>query len=576
MEVDGDPTENELRGYLDALWRRKWWVVASVLATVGLAVLYSLHTAKVYSAASQIAVSDPARSLVLGTGSATQDPDRYVATQLLIIQSQGVATDVGRQMGPRSRRIRSVSAQQVGKTDVVAIRAESTSPSVARDGANAYARVYVERQRDQAASALSDNATELRSLATKVDAQVKSADQTIALMPAGPNRDLAVTNRVALEQNAQDLHGRADQLDVEAAFVRGGGSQIVTRASLPTSPISPKPARDGALALVLGLLLGIGLAFGREYFDDKVRVEEVDHKFPTVPILANVPSVDDWHDPSRTQVVALEDPHSAAAEAYRFLRTSVEFAGLGHPFKRLLITSPAPLEGKSTTVANLAVSLAAAGSHVIIVDCDLRRPRQHEFFRLSNTCGLTTVLTERASLDDALQTIPGVAGGNLELLASGALPPDPAEVLRTTRFAMLLDHLSRRADYVLIDSTPVLSVTDALVASRWVDGTICVARVKLTTYRRLAKALERLNQSTTPPAGIVVNGVTTRASSGTQYYYGVESRRRGFLRRRARNRRGKRTDNESTDWQKFLAEKAIGNGGGPSIDKGPERSGVQT
>src|SRR5438552_5676986 len=122
MEVDSsDPAQNELRGYLDALWRRKWWIVASVVVTVGLASLYGYRAAKVYATTSQIVVSDPAQSLVFGTGSSasSQNPDRYVADQLLIIRSQGVTSEVARAMGPRSRLIRAVTAQQVGKTDVV-------------------------------------------------------------------------------------------------------------------------------------------------------------------------------------------------------------------------------------------------------------------------------------------------------------------------------------------------------------------------------------------------------------------------------------------------------------------------
>ncbi|MCU1464284.1 MAG: capsular exopolysaccharide family [Actinomycetia bacterium] len=580
MEVDSQLTENELRGYLGVLRRRKWWIIASVLATVGLAVFYSFQATKVYAATAQITVVDPAQSLVSGTGSSgsSTNADRYIATQLQIIPSQQVAGEVGRRLGPRSRLIRSVSAKQIAKTDVVSIRAESTSPSVARDAADTYAQVYVQRQRDQAASGLSENATELRSLAAKVDKQIQNAETKLGSLFPGPARDLAVTNVTSLTQSAQDLRGRADQFDVEAAFVRGGGSQIVAQPSLPSTPISPKPSRDVALAVVLGLLLGTGLAFGREYFDDAVHVEEVERKFPTVPILANIPVVDDWRDPARTRVVSLDQPHSAASEAYRSLRTSVEFAGLGQRFRRLLITSPSALEGKSTTVANLAVSLASAGSRVIIVDCDLRRPRQHDFFMLSNTCGLTSVLVERASLDEALQTVSRVAGGKLQLLASGPLPPNPSEVLRTTRFALLLDDLSKRADYVLIDSPPVLAVTDALVTSRCVDGTMCVARVRLTTNRRLAKALEQLNQSTTPSVGVVINSVTTGASSGAYYYYGEESRRGRRHKRFGRHgkrtgRRGKRTGSgyAATDWQEILTEKTTGNGGGPSEENGRKR-----
>src|SRR5205823_1995689 len=159
------------------------------------------------------------------------------------------------------------------------------------------------------------------------------------------------------------------------------------------------------------------------------------------------------------------------------------------------------------------------------------------------------------TLDDALRPVPRVVGGRLEVLPSGPLPPNPSEVLRTSRFGKLLDALSDLADYVLIDSTPLLSVTDALVASRWVDGCICVARVGLTTQRRLAKGLERLAQSTAPLLGIVVNGVGTNASSGYYYYYREGSPRRRFLPRRigARRHSKDRPDDGSMDFHDLVS-----------------------
>jgi capsular exopolysaccharide synthesis family protein len=215
-------------------------------------------------------------------------------------------------------------------------------------------------------------------------------------------------------------------------------------------------------------------------------------------------------------VVTLTEPHSPGAEAYRALRTNIE---LVRPRGVVLVTSATDEDGKSTTTANLAVSLATAGSSVIVVDCDLRRARMHAFFGLSGSIGLTSVLLGRDTLDEALQSVPDVHGGSLRVLASGPLPPQPSELLGSSAVGKLMDTLRSKADYVLVDTPPVLAVSDPAVASRWADDVLMVVNVGWTTQHQLETALERLDQAAAPVLGLVLNNLTSPVRGG-YYYYG--------------------------------------------------------
>jgi non-specific protein-tyrosine kinase len=213
----------------------------------------------------------------------------------------------------------------------------------------------------------------------------------------------------------------------------------------------------------------------------------------------------------------VEAPTSSASEAYRSLRTAIGFIGLDKPLRVIQVTSPSAAEGKTTTIANLAVALANVGKKVVVVDCDLRRPRIHTFFGIPNEVGFTSVLLGEVPLANAAQA---VGRRHLMLLASGQLPPNPSELLSSTRTAQVLATLQAEADVVLVDSPPVLPVTDSAVLSAHVDATLLVIRAGVTTRRQLTRAVEVLEQVAAPLVGTVLNGVTADEGYGYTYNYG--------------------------------------------------------
>lgn len=213
-------------------------------------------------------------------------------------------------------------------------------------------------------------------------------------------------------------------------------------------------------------------------------------------------------------LVTRDEPKSPAAEAYRTLRTNLQFAALDTPLRVLLITSAGPGEGKTTTAANLAVAMAQSGSKVIVIGGDLRKPTLHLAFGLRNTVGLTNVLTGNVSWEAALQ--PTDVDG-LYVLPAGPIPPNPAELLASTRMQELLAELKEQCDVVIIDAPPVLAVTDAGVMSRLSDGVLLVISVGVTPRDVAKAAKEQLEQVGARILGMVVNGLSSE--SGYYYYY---------------------------------------------------------
>ncbi len=309
-----------------------------------------------------------------------------------------------------------------------------------------------------------------------------------------------------------------DKLTVDTKLA-SGGVQPAGDAELPTDPVRPQPIRNAVLALVVGLMLGVGLAFLADYLDDSIKTREDLEKISgRLPVIGVIPAVGGWKERTDVQLISMNAPNSPAAEAYRTVRTAIQFVALDRPMGVVQVTSANAGEGKTTSLANLGVALAKAGQRVILVCCDLRRPRLHEFFGLSNEVGFTSMLLGEAPISRALQSVPGVP--RLRVLASGPLPPNPSELLSSGRTKEVFAALKGEADIILIDSPPVLPVTDALVLFRHVDATIMVFAVGQTTQKQAATALAMAQQVDAPLVGTLLNGVQVAGGYGAPYAYG--------------------------------------------------------
>jgi capsular exopolysaccharide synthesis family protein len=301
-------------------------------------------------------------------------------------------------------------------------------------------------------------------------------------------------------------------LRLTAELVRAGEASLTREAAVPGAPFEPNLRRNVIVALGIGLLLGVALAFVREQLDDTVTSRsDLEAVTGGLPVLGIVPRPEQRRGREPVGLAAAEDPSSPMAEAYRTLRTAVQFLSVDRSLQTLLVTSPAVGDGKTTTVANLAVSVARADRKCAVLAGDLRRPRIHEVFGLAPQPGVTTVLLGESDVETALQPVPGEEG--LSLLAAGEVPPNPSELLSSDAAAKIIAGLADTHELVLIDSPPVLPVTDALILAQQVDGVILVADARRTELADLSEAWQRLTQVGAPLVGTVLNNAEVTAQS---------------------------------------------------------------
>lgn len=508
----------ELADYLAVARRRRSVIALAVVSVVGSTLLTSFLQTPVYEGR--------ARLLLQGTPSLfdTVQSQRFdptiVQTEVQVIQSEPVRALVRE----RLRKAPGVKAIAVGQTAVIEVRAQSTQPRDAAAVTNAYVESYIDYRREQAIENLVKAGEELQRRINvtqqeidRLSAQINSAPPCTPTNQGGcSERESLLRTRDTLSSQQAPFRQKLDQLQVDASL-KNGGAQIVTPAGVPTEPIRPRPLRNALLALAAGLLLGVSVAFVIEHLDDSIKTkEDLERSARDLAVLGLIPAVTVWKNRAETRVVSQTEPSSPVAEAYRSLRTSIRFLGIDKSMRAIQITSANASEGKTTTTANLAVALARAGERVVIVSCDLRRPRIHNFFDLPNTVGFTSVVMGDAPLSAALQQVPGES--RLQVLTSGPLPPNPSELLSSRRTGDVLKALQAQS-VVLIDCPPVLPVTDASVMSSRVDGTLLVATVGSTTGKQFSRAVELLHQVGAPLIGTVLNGVPADGAYGYAYQY---------------------------------------------------------
>jgi len=329
-----------------------------------------------------------------------------------------------------------------------------------------------------------------------------------------------------LEEIYTLLQSRLKEAEIAQA-VEPGDVSIVDSAILPIRPVRPRKARSLVLAVLFGLILGVGVAAARDYMDETVHTREEVIRVTNLPVLAMIPRIKGADANGRSvlkrdrrvpdRLITRRDVGSPVSEAYRAFRTNITFLDLDNPPRMLVFTSPGPAEGKSTSAANLAITLAQQNTRTLLVDCDLRRGIVHHVFESPKSPGVTDILTNAASLDDALHTVEMEDGKSLDYLSTGTPPPNPSELLGSRRMHELMEELRKRYEIVILDSPPLNLVTDAAVLGAAADGVILVARAGDTEKGALRYAQEQLAAVRAPVSGVVLNDVDY---SGRGKYYG--------------------------------------------------------
>lgn len=291
---------------------------------------------------------------------------------------------------------------------------------------------------------------------------------------------------------------------------------ILSAATPPTDPIKPLKKLNVAMALLLGIVLSIIIAFLIEYLDNTIKTPQDVNRLLEQTVMGVIPINKDGNKNNKNKhlgLITFENPKSPISESFREFRTNLGFLGLDKPFQTILITSPLSGDGKSTIAANLAIVAAQAGHRVALVDCDLRKPEQHHNFKIPNTKGFTDCIFSDTDLD---KNAHEMIMANLKVLTSGKLPPNPAEILSSERTYKLWLKLKTQYDYVFIDSPPLLAVTDANILAAQVDATILVVSAENTRVEMALQAIEKLIRAKSRLLGVVLNNMVIDKND----YYG--------------------------------------------------------
>jgi succinoglycan biosynthesis transport protein ExoP len=515
-----------LQDYLRVVRRRKWLVVQAALLLPLAAVAFSLHQQRLHEASADVLLSaENLSASVPGTPLAglSQEPERITQTQARVARApevvQGALSQVSGTGLTVDEFLADSSVSSSPASDILTFAVTNPDSALAKQLANAYAQSYsAYRQRLYTGSiqrALADVERRLQQLdraAVSLEATGKDA-----ALGAVTTYGALYTSLVDRQQTLQSME--ALQPSVASVLQQADGAVLT----------QPKTVRNGALGLVVGLVLGLGLVFLREALEMRARTaEEISASLGGLPLLGRVT------EPTKRlrraeKLVMLEEPASVRAEAFRMLRANLDSMTFDRDVRTIMVTSALQQEGKSTTVANLAVAFARAGKRVALVDLDLRCPVLARFFDLEGP-GLTQVALGHVPLEEALRQIviadPTAprrrallrrrANGNgnvtrellglLEVLPSGPIPPDPGEFVSSPALGKILRALRERADVVLVDAPGALHVGDVIALSSRVDGIVVVARSKVLRRQTLAELKRLLALARTPALGFVATG----------------------------------------------------------------------
>jgi capsular exopolysaccharide synthesis family protein len=508
-----NPSASDPRAWF-AILRRRWPIIVGCAVVVtALLVGLSASEEKQYEAKATLLLGDLAR----------QSASNAIASQRglnneLVVANSGEVRAAARKLYEGPLDVGTVSVEATDSAaDAVVVRARDRNPDDVAKLVNVYAQAFIDYRQSQKISVLTSAANELSTRIADLDAQiaqlnaqVDDLDAKISFAPE-PERSVFSAQRPDL---VESVARQTAPLLSQASFYRTqlGQNQtdqalltdnvtVVDHATPPTSAVSPNPVRNGIGGLALGLLLGAAIAALLERLDDRVRDHAtLERAVRGTPVLSAIPPAG-----RGSGLVTIKDPTSAAAEAFRQLRTAIRFASIESPASVIAVASATEGEGVSEVVANLGVVVAQSGLRVAVVSGDLRKPSLHTLFGLDQSPGLTSVLLEDTPLAEALRSVPGVPG--LDLLASGALPPNPSELLDSMRVGAVFKSLADAYDLVLLDTPPLLDVTDALIVGRCADAVAVVARVGRVDRSKVVRALDRLTQANLPVMGIVANGV---------------------------------------------------------------------
>ena len=512
-ETERLDTSTNIKEYFYLLWSWVWLIISAGVIAGAVAYLVSIHTTPIYQSSTRLLVSDPPALSNVNYGGMVSSQN-MTGTYAQMMVDDPVLQGVIDQLKLHTTTLelnKSITVDIVPNTQLLVVSVRDPNPARAANIANAIASVFTNRIIQLQSQRYAASLDGLQKQITDMDQQIAATNTTI----------VATTDQATL----LELQARLTQYrsiyaslvtnyeQVRLAEEQTSTSVVVSQpAAVPTIPVSPTTTSNSILAALAGMVLGAGAVLMVDTLDDTVKNPDEIHRKFNLPILGMIAR----HEQINEKPIVLTEPRSPTAEAFRSLRTNITFASVDAPLRRIMITSPTPQDGKTTISANLAVVLAQGEKKVILLDADLRRPYIHHKFGLFNRFGLTTLFVN--SLNGFESVIQFNSASSLGLITSGPLPPNPAELLTSQKMSRILDQLNQVFDVILIDTPPLLSVTDASALAPAMDGVILVVKPGVTKLSALQQSLEQLRAVGAHVLGVVLNEVQPNSRKYGYYY----------------------------------------------------------
>ena len=521
-----------LMEYASSLLKWSWLLILVTLIFGGVTYYLTNRQPRIYKASTKILVS--VRSEAQSIDSYTQSL-QLAGQYATLMTTKTLLNATAKKLGYPITG--SVQTQVDDKYPIIAVSVTDTDPKKAAETANAVVAEFSEEQRTDQSSRYTELETNIEAEIARIDKELTAINEKLAAMQTDTsgskdtsasivdtatfvNRSQLELSLTQLTQTRYSLVYNLQQVKLSEINSQISITQLDPAVRNPT-PIQPKPLKNALSGALLGIVVAAGIILVIISLQDEIKNPDEIMQKMHVPVLGLIPHYQ-WE---KDAIISFSDPRSPSAEAYRLLRTNLQFFEANSPLHSVLVTSSTPGEGKSSLVANLGQVMSQIYSSVVIIDCDLHRPSLHKFFQLSNHTGLTDLfIHNKKYLSEVLQQ---TKTENIQIISAGTLPPNPSEVLNSKVMVNVMDRLNKDNVIVFLDSPPLLSVADALVLAPRVDGVIVVMDTKMTTRRMLEHSIEQLRQVNARILGVVLNDVKiNRLQYGyMRKYYGKKYRR---------------------------------------------------
>lgn len=516
----------ELRQYWQLLRRWLWLVALTTLLAAAAAYVVSIRQTPIYQASTRMLVTPGSSSAPTVTYTDILLSERLSRTYAQMLTTRPVLQETLNRVGLLGMTVvdlaKNITVTPVRDTQLIDLKVEHPSPALAAELANTLPEVFIQYNNDQQAARFQESKQALQTQLANLDSDLQDTERKLALLDEADSAE-AEAQRVSLGNRLAQYRSSYGNVLAQLESIRLAEANardtitVIEPADPPRNPIRPRPLMNTLLAAVVGAMLGLGTVFLIEYLDDTVKSPDDVARISglsTVGVIAKQRS--DGNGPG---LITVEQPRSPIAEAYRAIRTGIQFSSIDKPVRTLVVTSSGPSEGKSTTAANLAVVMAQAGKRVVLIDADLRKPTQHKRWEIANTVGLTGALLFDESHMNFEQLLQKTKVENLWLVTCGQIPHNPSELLGSQKLVRLAERLLEEFDLLIFDTPPTLAVTDPVVLARAMDGVLVVADADTTREPALAQTLVELERVQAHVLGVVLNKFKARGDSGYYYYY---------------------------------------------------------